>query len=185
MALCVAFGDELTHRSPGSATRNTKDFRKEVYPGSCRSALGQVSDEFDVCSSSDDHGTILHLNTIEMQLCAKSFGRRPSRTTGPPTPRPAGRGGSGVGTTAHETRRLNAAQVQELIYDKGQATFEATPVDADADDIDQPLLESYAEAVRHPDARRLLQARGAGPVRRQAHGRGCPLVRSAPPESLP
>ncbi len=59
-----------------------------------------------------------------------------------------------------ETRRLNPAQVQELTYDKGQATFESSPVDAGFGDLDQPLLESYADAVMHPDATRLLRARG-------------------------
>ena len=59
-----------------------------------------------------------------------------------------------------ETRRLNPAQVQELTYDKGQATFEASPVDADFGDLDQPLLEDYADAVMHPGGTRLLHARG-------------------------
>ncbi|MFN8108774.1 MAG: ATP-binding protein [Thermoleophilia bacterium] len=59
-----------------------------------------------------------------------------------------------------ETRRLNPAQVQELIYDKGQSTFEASGVDADPEDLDLPLLSAYADAVNHPEPTRLLQARG-------------------------
>lgn len=60
-----------------------------------------------------------------------------------------------------ENRRLNFRQRQELIYDKGQATFDSTPVaDATADELDEPLLTSYAEAVDHPDPFRLLVARG-------------------------
>ena len=60
-----------------------------------------------------------------------------------------------------ENRKLTFAQRQELLYDKGQATFETTVVDDAVDeDLDQALLDSYAEAVSHPDARRLLSARG-------------------------
>jgi ATP-dependent DNA helicase RecG len=60
-----------------------------------------------------------------------------------------------------ETRRLNFAQRQELLYDKGQATYESTVVaGAERGDLDQGLLGSYARAVNHPDADRLLAARG-------------------------
>lgn len=60
-----------------------------------------------------------------------------------------------------ENRRLTFGQRQELLYDKGQATFESTVVDgAERDDLDELLLHSYAEAVNHPDPDRLLAARG-------------------------
>lgn len=59
-----------------------------------------------------------------------------------------------------ENRRLTFEQVQELIYDKGQAFFESTPVDAGADELDDDLLGSYADAVGHAEPMRLLQARG-------------------------
>ena len=60
-----------------------------------------------------------------------------------------------------ENRRLSFAQRQELLYDKGQATFESTLVDgARRSDLDDTLLRSYAEAVQHPDPDRLLAARG-------------------------
>lgn len=60
-----------------------------------------------------------------------------------------------------ENRRLTFAQRQELLYDKGQASFETTPArDAAFDDLDQQLLASYAAAVNHPEAHRLLAARG-------------------------
>lgn len=60
-----------------------------------------------------------------------------------------------------ENRRLNFTQRQELIYDKGQSTFESTVVPgASRDDLDEELLRSYAEAVNHPSPDRLLQARG-------------------------
>lgn len=60
-----------------------------------------------------------------------------------------------------ENRRLTFAQRQELLYDKGQATFEATTVaDASLDELDDELLASYAAAVRHLEPVRLLTARG-------------------------
>jgi ATP-dependent DNA helicase RecG len=60
-----------------------------------------------------------------------------------------------------ENRRLSFAQRQELLYDKGQATFESTVVDGVRwADLDTDLLGSYTAAVYHPDPRRLLAARG-------------------------
>lgn len=60
-----------------------------------------------------------------------------------------------------ETRKLSFNQRQELLYDKGQATFESTPVaEALDEDLDTELLNSYAEAVNHPEPARLLKARG-------------------------
>ena len=59
-----------------------------------------------------------------------------------------------------ETRRLDFFQRQNLLYDKGQASYEVTPVrDARFDDLDTDLLAEYARAVSHPDALRLLKAR--------------------------
>jgi len=59
-----------------------------------------------------------------------------------------------------ENRKLGFQQRQELVYDKGQATYEGHEVrDGRAADLDQRLLTSYAEAVHHPDAERLLAAR--------------------------
>jgi ATP-dependent DNA helicase RecG len=60
-----------------------------------------------------------------------------------------------------ENRRLTFGQRQELLYDKGQASYEVTPVPDAADgDLDQDLLASYTAAVNHPDPARLLRARG-------------------------
>ncbi|GAA0603068.1 putative DNA binding domain-containing protein [Sporichthya brevicatena] len=60
-----------------------------------------------------------------------------------------------------ETRRLTFAQRQELLYDKGQSTYESTLVrDSEPADLDDALLASYAAAVNHPDPLRLLSARG-------------------------
>ena len=60
-----------------------------------------------------------------------------------------------------ETRKLNFDQRRELLYDKGQASFETTPLgEITLNDLDTDLLTSYAEALNHPDPERLLHARG-------------------------
>ena len=82
-----------------------------------------------------------------------------------------------------ENRRLTFSQRQELLYDKGQASYEITPVDsATLDDLDRALLVSYAEAVNHPEPERLLDARGLLPVPGVSPWRPCcssGIIRSA------
>lgn len=60
-----------------------------------------------------------------------------------------------------ENRRLSIAQRQELVYDKGQATYESIVIgDARWADLDQRDLRVYADALGHPQPKRLLSARG-------------------------
>jgi ATP-dependent DNA helicase RecG len=60
-----------------------------------------------------------------------------------------------------ENRLLRFRQRQELLYDKGQASYETRVLrDADIKDLEMPLVEDYAHAVKAPDALRLLRARG-------------------------
>jgi ATP-dependent DNA helicase RecG len=60
-----------------------------------------------------------------------------------------------------ENRKLSFDQRRELMFDKGQATYETTVVpDATPEELDSGLLDSYALAVRHGEPLRLLQARG-------------------------
>jgi len=60
-----------------------------------------------------------------------------------------------------ENRRLSFSQRQELLYDKGQASYEARPLEgAGLELLDEDLLSEYASAINAPDARRLLRARG-------------------------
>jgi hypothetical protein len=60
-----------------------------------------------------------------------------------------------------ENRKLSFTQRQELLYDKGQSTYEAVIVEgADVSDLDDELLRSYADALHHPDPLRLLSTRG-------------------------
>jgi ATP-dependent DNA helicase RecG len=59
-----------------------------------------------------------------------------------------------------ESRRLSFTQERELLFDRGQAQYdgEAAPGVAPAD-LDQKLVASYARAIGHPDASRVLGAR--------------------------
>jgi ATP-dependent DNA helicase RecG len=60
-----------------------------------------------------------------------------------------------------ENRRLGFSQRQELLYDKGQASYEARPLEgAGFDLLDNSLLAEYVSAVKAPEPGRLLQARG-------------------------
>lgn len=60
-----------------------------------------------------------------------------------------------------ENRRLTFMQRQELLYDKGQSSYEASPLgEPTVADLRRGWLTAYAEAVNHPDPMRLLRARG-------------------------
>lgn len=59
------------------------------------------------------------------------------------------------------TRKLTFSQRQELMYDRGQGSFEVRVAeDAGLDHVHEELLQAYAETVSAPDPHRLLQARG-------------------------
>lgn len=84
-----------------------------------------------------------------------------------------------------ENRRLGFTQRQELLYDKGQASYEARPVDgASLDLLDEALLAEYVSAVKAPDARRLLRARGLA-TESQLTIAGCLLFSEAPQAFFP
>ena len=60
-----------------------------------------------------------------------------------------------------EDRRLSFSQRQELLYDKGQSTYEVRAVaDAGLQELDDDLLASYVDAVGATDPNRVLDARG-------------------------
>ncbi|MXV96553.1 MAG: winged helix-turn-helix transcriptional regulator, partial [Gemmatimonadetes bacterium] len=81
---------------------------------------------------------------------------------------------------------LNFTQRQNLIYDKGQASFEVTPVRGiSIDDLDRGLLAQYAEAVAHPDSVRLLQARNLMTAAGDLTTAAVLLFGSNPQRSLP
>jgi len=83
-----------------------------------------------------------------------------------------------------ENRKLNFAQRRELLYDKGQASYEAGPSGALLDSVDPVLLHAYSTAIGAPDSTRLLRARGL------ANGdeltiAGCLLFAGSPQAFLP
>lgn len=62
-----------------------------------------------------------------------------------------------VGDANH---RLSFEQRIELRYDRGDTTFELTPIrEARHADLDQDRIAEYARRIGHPDPQRLLQAR--------------------------
>jgi ATP-dependent DNA helicase RecG len=84
-----------------------------------------------------------------------------------------------------ENRRLTFRQRQELLYDKGQASYEARPMQtASVDELEMTLVEQYARAVRAPDALRLLQARGLADEHTLTIA-GCLLFAEHPQRHLP
>ncbi|NLT06397.1 MAG: winged helix-turn-helix transcriptional regulator [Solirubrobacterales bacterium] len=83
-----------------------------------------------------------------------------------------------------ENRRLTFAQRQELGFDKGEASYESRPSPATSTDLDEALVSEYAEAVRAPDAHRLLQARGLADDGRLTNA-GCLLFAAEPQRHFP
>jgi ATP-dependent DNA helicase RecG len=84
-----------------------------------------------------------------------------------------------------ENHRLGFAQRQELLYDKGQASYEVRPVEeAGFELLDEGLLADYAAAIKAPDGRRLLRARGLA-VDSSLTIAGCLLFAEAPQAFFP
>lgn len=84
-----------------------------------------------------------------------------------------------------ENRRLTFHQRQELLYDKGQASYEARVLsETSVEDLDESLVEDYAEAVKAPDPLRLMQARGLTDGRSLTIA-GCLLFAAQPQSVLP
>lgn len=83
-----------------------------------------------------------------------------------------------------ENRKLNFSQRRELLFDKGQASYEASPSGASVEALDRPLLESYAIAVGASDPERLLRARGLADESELTIA-GCLLFAETPQAFLP
>lgn len=83
-----------------------------------------------------------------------------------------------------ENRKLNFAQRRELLFDKGQASYEAGRSGASLDSVDRRLLDGYAIAVGAPDSMRLLHARGLTDGDELTIA-GCLLFGKAPQAFLP
>jgi ATP-dependent DNA helicase RecG len=83
-----------------------------------------------------------------------------------------------------ENRKLNFAQRRELLYDKGQASYEAGRSGASIDAVDESMLEYYARGVGARDPIRLLRARGLA-IDDELTIAGCLLFAAAPQAVLP
>lgn len=84
-----------------------------------------------------------------------------------------------------ENRRLSFAQRQELLYDKGQASYEIRALPAATfEHLDRDLLDGYGSAVGATDERRLLRARGLS-TDSELTIAGCLLFALSPQEFLP
>lgn len=83
-----------------------------------------------------------------------------------------------------ENRKLNFSQRRELLFDKGQASYEASPSGASLTTLDRPLLEGYVIAVGASDPERLLRARGLGDEGELTIA-GCLLFAEEPQAFLP
>lgn len=83
-----------------------------------------------------------------------------------------------------ENRRLTFAQRQELLYDKGQSSYEARASGADFTCLDDSLLDSYAGALGARDPVRLLRARELATEDHLTIA-GCLLFAESPQRFLP
>lgn len=79
-----------------------------------------------------------------------------------------------------ENRELTYLQRRELTFDRGQAAYERTPMDAD---LDADLVDSYANAVGASDPTRVLKARGLV-LEDDRTTVGCVLLFGRDPQSL-
>lgn len=85
-----------------------------------------------------------------------------------------------------ENRLLRFEQRRELVYDKGQASYEATPVQRfSVARLDEELLHEYAVATGHPDPKRLLVARGLLTQSKQVTVGACLLFAPEPQAFYP
>lgn len=84
-----------------------------------------------------------------------------------------------------ENRKLSFAQRRELLFDKGQANYEARRLDGVGIGlVKQDLLQAYADATGAPDPVRLMKARGLA-VGEDLTIAGCLLFHEAPQTHLP
>lgn len=64
-----------------------------------------------------------------------------------------------------EIRRLGPLEAQELVYDKGESTFDGTATEGGMSDLDQNLVQKYIARVRAGDQETAFKARGLTTIR--------------------
>lgn len=84
-----------------------------------------------------------------------------------------------------ESRKLTAAQRQELAYDRGSAAYEGSPVSLDIADLDQGQLQTYADAIGSAGVRNMLLARDLLDRKGRVTVAACLLFDSRPQREFP
>lgn len=84
-----------------------------------------------------------------------------------------------------ESRKLSAAQRQELAYDRGAAAYEGSAVPLDVDDLDQVQLTAYADALGSTSIRSMLTARDLLDRRDRVTVAACLLFDKRPQREFP
>lgn len=84
-----------------------------------------------------------------------------------------------------ESRRLTAAQQQELGYDRGSATYDATPVELQTSDLDAAQLAAYADAIGASSIEKMLTARDLVDRRGRLTVAACLLFDERPQREFP
>lgn len=84
-----------------------------------------------------------------------------------------------------ESRKLSAAQKQELAYDRGAASYEASPVDISIDDLDQGQLQAYQRALGAVTVDSMLHARDLVDRRGRVTTAACLLFDQRPQREFP
>lgn len=84
-----------------------------------------------------------------------------------------------------ENRRLSFTQRQELLFDKGQASYESRVIETlTTEDLDDEVAAGYQEAAHAPDFTRLLRVRGLA-VDDRLTVAGALLFAKRPQEAMP
>ena len=84
-----------------------------------------------------------------------------------------------------ESRKLSVAQQQELAYDRGASSYEATPVDLNVEDLSTEQMQSYANALGWDSVDRMLKARDLLDRRGRVTVAACLLFDDRPQREFP
>lgn len=84
-----------------------------------------------------------------------------------------------------ESRKLSAAQRQELAYDRGAAAYEGSPMKLTIEDLDQTQLGAYASALGAASVRQMLLARDLLDRRGRVTVAACLLFDERPQREYP
>lgn len=84
-----------------------------------------------------------------------------------------------------ESRKLSSAQKQELAYDRGAASYEASPVALDVADLDQSQMQAYQHALGAATISTMLHARDLVDRKGRVTTAACLLFDERPQREFP